>query len=547
MKPRYYQKQAIDAYNSYEGNAGIIVLPTGSGKSLIQAYITEATCKENKRVLLLTHQSELIKQNYSELISLVHLIDAGIYSAGLKLRHTDNRVIFAGIQSVHKKALHLGKFDLILIDEAHLINTENAGMYRKFISRSLEINPDIKLIGLTATPFRLKGGYLNHGKDAIFKDFIHETPVEELMDANHIDNLDKVQYLSKLISKRSAIKVDLSQVKLVAGEYNKAQMEEAFDVDEVVKTSIQELLEYTFNRKKVLIFAAGIKHAEHIASLIPDCGIVHSKLSERDIVLDKYKTGELKYLVNVDVLTTGFNVKDIDSIALMRSTKSPGLYVQMVGRGTRIVEGKKDCLVLDFGDNVLLHGPIDKLIVKNPSGKKLDVGAPVRECEKCHSLVHISKRFCPECGFVFPENPKHNETANEENVVSEKMPPERVEIADVEYHIHIKEGKPASMRVDYYANFYKTAVSEYICLDHGGFATMKAMEWIRRHLISETPDSLIIDGGVEGLLEAAVERKAFKKPVAIMIDYNSRFSRVVDYEYGEETVDTGLSYEELPF
>lgn len=551
MKPRYYQKQAIEAYNSYEGNAGLIVLPTASGKSYVQADITSNEYMEGRRILLLTHQAELIKQNFEELLQLTSLIDAGIYSSSLKSRHTDNQIIFAGIQSVHKKALYLGRFDLILIDEAHLINTENSGMYRKFIDKSLEINPDIKLIGLTATPFRMKGGYLNYGKDALFKDFIHQTPVNELMDAEHPDNLDKTQYLSTFTTKISETKTDVSRVKILAGEYNKKELEQAFNVDDIVKKAVKEILEKTKDRKKVLIFCAGVEHSETVHQLIKDsgnaCGIVHSKNIDSGLAVNEFKASKIKYLTNVNILTTGFNDPGIDCIVILRETKSVSLFVQMLGRGMRLFEGKKDCLALYFGSNIKELGTIDKPNVRNPSGKKGE--APVRECPGCHSLMFAASRFCPDCGLVFEfdENARHNETATEQNVVSEKLPPERVEVFAVDYLRHYKSGKPDSMRVEYRINMFKVAVSEYVCLDHPGFAKMKAMEWIRRNLVNEAPDTVIIDGGVDLLLNAANDRKAFKKPMAVMVDYNGDFARVVDYEYEEVAEREERLYEEIPF
>jgi DNA repair protein RadD len=243
--------------------------------------------------------------------------------------------------------------------------------------------------------------------------------------------------------------------------------------------------------------------------LIENSGVVHSKRGTEDI--ERFRKSEIKYLVNVDMLTTGFNVPDVDCVVVMRATQSPGLWVQMVGRGTRMAHGKENCLVLDFGENTLRHGCIDKINILNPRERKGEsTGAPIRECPECHSLIGVQNRFCPDCGYVFLENPRHEDTASEADIISKKLPPEWVDIDDVQYYRHSKDDKPDSMRVEYMQG-YKCIVKEFICLEHGGYATRKAVEWIDKRFILDEVKC------VDDLLNFS---SLFIKPSKILVDYN---------------------------
>ena len=226
MKLRYYQRTAVEKFFEYvENNHGkhpLIVIPTAGGKSFIQAEIVKRMLDyKDTRILLITHQQELIKQNYIELEKIMDgEMDAGVYSAGLNCRDLDNRIIFAGIQSVYKKAFALGKFDLILVDECHRVNAGSDSMYKKFFDAMEIINPRIVIAGLSATPYRMKTGLLTEGTSALFDDIAYEVGVKELIDPNHFRNVLKKQYLSNIVSKNSVVKVDLEKIKKTAGEYN---------------------------------------------------------------------------------------------------------------------------------------------------------------------------------------------------------------------------------------------------------------------------------------------------------------------------------------
>lgn len=547
MKPRYYQTEAVQSFFQYidynPGKHPLIVLPTGGGKSYLMALIIQKMLGwDDTRVLVLAHRKELIRQNAQELTGLLDNIfyDVGIYSAGLNKRDTKNRVLFAGIQSVHNKAYELGFFDMILVDEAHRISIKSEGMYRQFLKDMAEINPKVVIGGLTATAYRLKGGMLidEAHKDRIFDDICYEVGIKELMDANDHRNKDKKQYLCPIISPSKAMqtKVDLSKVKIQAGDYVQSQMQDAFCTNGLVNEAVNEIISYTHDRNKVLLFTAGIRHCKEVAENLKMKGcsvaVVHSEQSkeENEKALEDFRDGKVKYLCNVDVLTEGYNQKDIDCIVILRATQSVGLYIQITGRGFRLHSSKENCLVLDFGGNILRHGPVDKIQIKKHregSGNSIHT-SPQKECPKCTSVLSIQALTCPDCGFEFPLPERHEEKASEADILSKWKPPVTFQVSDITYSRHQKEGKPDSMRVDYFISLYEK-YSEYICLNHDGFAKKKAEQWIKRRTGER----------IDTVDEALANCEKLLKPKEIIVNKNEKFPRIVSYifESAEEIAE----------
>jgi len=339
---RDYQSAAIQAiYDYYERAKGdvCLVIPTAGGKSLVMASFVEGVLKAwpDQRILIVTHVRELIEQNHAELKRLWPEAPAGIYSAGLKQRDIAARILFAGIQSIHRKLREVGHCDLVLIDEAHLIPRASNTLYRRFLDGLKRQNPLLKVIGFTATPFRLDSGRLHEGKDAIFTDIAFEVSVRELIDAG---------YLAPLVSKRMAAQLDVSGVGSRAGEFIARELEAAIDQDAITASAVEEILAYGHDRKSWLVFCAGVEHAFHVRDALRAQGIACATIvgdtpsAEREAIIQAFKAGQIRCLTNANVLTTGFNAPGVDLIAMLRPTQSAGLYVQIVGRGCRLADGK---------------------------------------------------------------------------------------------------------------------------------------------------------------------------------------------------------------
>ena len=531
LQLRPYQEQAKVAVYDHlrtRDDHPCVVIPTAGGKTPVMASI----CKDaaglwNGRVIILAHVKELLQQAADKLNAICPEVSFGIYSAGLKRRDTTHPVIVAGIQSVYKRACELDAFDLAIIDEAHMIPPEGDGMYQQFLAEALTVNPNLRIIGFTATPFRMKTGPICT-PDGILNHICFEVGVRELI---------RDGYLCPLITKAGKTKADTSGLHVRGGEFMADEVEDLMDQENLVGSACAEIVDRTQDRHACLIFASGIRHGEHIVEMLTNkhganCGFVtgDTPAVQRDALLTRFRAGGIKYLVNVNVLTTGFDAPNIDCVAMVRPTLSPGLYYQMVGRGFRLHDTKQNCLVLDFGGNVLRHGPVDDLRIKPAGGQGGE--APAKECPNCQAVIAAGYATCPHCGFVFPppERQKHDAKASEAGILSGQVTTTKYEVQDVFYGVHTKRGAdenaPKTLRVDYQVGFHQYK-SEWICLEHEGYAREKAVAWWRRRSPDPVPDT------AERAVEIAVGGGiTIPKSIVVRSVSGDPYERIIDYELG---------------
>ena len=533
---RPYQADAVAAVYHHlrtRDDNPCVVLPTGAGKTPVLARICDdAVNRWGGRVAVVSHVKELLEQAVEKLMAMAPGTPVGIYSASLRRRELGYAVTVAGIQSIYERAADLGAVDLIIIDEAHLVPLDGDGMYRQFIQDARTVNPRVRVIGLTATPYRMKGGQIC-GPDNPLNHVCYEAGVRLLIDQG---------FLCPLRSKSGRARADLSAVHVRGGEFIAGELEKACDTDALVESAVAEIIEETRDRRSTLIFSAGVKHGEHIVRVFQqrgiECGWVDGETPglDRDRTVARFKSGELKYLANVNVLTTGFDAPGVDCVALLRPTMSPGLYYQMCGRGFRLAPTKQDCLVLDYGGNVLRHGPVDAIAVKEPRrGQKGE--APLKECPKCREFVPAFERVCTACGHEWPAperkawQPNHDATATTNGVLTGQVTREELDVQEVTYHLHHKRGTepgeaPPTMRVEYRIGLNEV-VREWVCIEHEGFAGDKARAWWARMSNQPFPSSvreavaLADAGALATVLAVTVERKA-----------GDKFERVVDWSLG---------------
>ena len=482
MELRDYQSAAVSAvYDHLRGRDDhpCVVIPTAGGKTPVMAAICRDVVERwDGRVLILAHVKELLEQATEKLRAMAPDLwnRIGVYSAGLKSRDTEHPIIVAGIQSVYRRAAELDRFDLILIDEAHMLPPDGEGMYRTFLAEARVVNPNVRLIGLTATPYRMTSGMIC-APENLLNHICYEIGVRELIVRG---------YLCPLKSKAGRRKADTSGLHIRGGEFIAGEVEALMDEDTLVHSACSEIVEQTRDRRSVLIFAAGVDHAFHVQRILRgmghECGMVSGETLpfDRSETLARFKARSLKFLVNVNVLTTGFDAPNIDCVAILRPTNSPGLYYQMVGRGFRLDEGKKDCLVLDFGGNILRHGPVDDLQIEERERSCGD--APAKECPQCQAVIHAAYGVCPECGYAFPppERSRHDHEASVAGILSGESTDTEYEVVETIYSVHAKKGAPEhhprSMRVDYRIGM-SAQKSEWVCFEHDGFARAKAASW----------------------------------------------------------------------
>lgn len=533
LELRPYQREAVDSLYAYwQDKAGspLLVLPTGAGKSLVLATV----CKElienypDMRILIVTHVRELILSNFSELLNIWPFAPAGIFSAGVGRRDAHAQIIFGGVQTIASKTALIGHIDLVMVDEAHLMPRKSETQYGKLLDGLRAINPDLKLVGLTATPFRLGEGCLHEGEGALFDDVAYDLPISDLIDGG---------YLVRPISKGMATTYDVSGVGKLGGDYKQNALQAAVDKDDLTRAVVDEVVAYGTapgaERRAWLAFCSGVDHAFHMRDEIRSRGFScetvtgETPASERDKILGDFKAGRLRAVTNNSVMTTGTNVPIIDLVAFCRPTQSAGLYVQMAGRGLRLYPGKENCLFLDFAGVVRKHGPIDA--VTPPSARSGTGDAPVKQCPQgeggCGSLVHASVRQCPDCGFEFPidDSPKIQAQAEDVPMLSKGEATWRP-VTRRRFAFHEgKGGKPPSVKVTYSQGL--TQFNEWLCFEHSGYAQSKAHRWWSQH------------GGARpfprNVLEALERQNELKETAEISVRPDGRYWSVVGHRVAD--------------
>ncbi len=525
---RPYQSLALSTLWDYlrhrDGNPAL-VLPTGAGKSPLMAAIAdEAVTQWGGRICILAHVQELVSQNADKLHQYAPHADVGIYAAGLRRRDRFNQILVCQIQSVYDRAHALGRFDLILVDEAHRIPLNGEGRYRRFIAECRRFNPNLRVVGLTATPYRLQGQAVPVcGPEHILTEVAYEARVGDLIAEG---------YLSPLVSTRGGVSADLSAVHTRGGEYVEGELSAAMRAGDLVQRTVTDLLARAEGRKAGIVFCVDVAHAEDVLFELMDAGeaagLVHGKTpkGERAELIGQFQAGALRWIVNVNVLSEGFDAPHIDCVAMLRPTKSPGLYYQQVGRGFRLAPGKVDCLVLDYAGNVLEHGPVDAIRVRQArQGKAAAVEtARAKECP-CGALLPLGVRQCPECGHVFGSlDPAHSDRPIDAPVLSAQR--ERrvntLPVRDVAYSVHRKPGKVPSLRVTYQCGLRQ--VSEWVCLQHAGVARARALQWWQKRSSGPVPRS--ID-------EAMLTVYQLPKPAQVVVDDTDKYPQVLDCVFEE--------------
>ncbi len=560
MKLRPYQLAAVDALFAYwAANFGnpVVAMPTGTGKSLVIAEFCRRAlvAYPGTRILVLTHVKELVGQNFEKLLELWPTAPAGIFSAGLRRKDVGRSVTFCGIGSVAKHPGLFGHVDLILIDECHTVSVKETTLYQKFISALKVRNPHLKVAGLTATPYRLGQGMIIE-EGGLFSDICFD-----ITSKDEFNKLLAEGYLCRLTPKPTKTELDVSAVKTTAGDFNAKELAAAVDKEAITRAAIEEMIEAGQDRKHWLIFAAGIDHTEHVAATLCEMGIpavaVHSKSGDdfRDEAVLMFKRGEVRALVNNGVFTTGFDFPGIDLIGVLRPTQSPGLWVQMLGRGTRpvwrpgfdlsTIEGrlscimtgpKPNCLVLDFAGNTMRLGPINDPKKPKARGKGPKGDVPAKVCPTCMTFNTVSARFCGECGAEFPVKVRFGKEASTAELIAET---ERIEpvcewfdvLPPITYSKHVPwNGKrsnifgrvPASLRVTY--NCGIRSFTEHVCFEHDGPAKAAARKW----WIESNGPGVSIPQTIDAALEMT---HALKEPRRIRVWVNRQHPQIMFREF----------------
>lgn len=465
-KLRDYQRDSISSLYKYWMNGGndpsLIVIPTGAGKSLISATLIKEIVEEyGARILVLTHVSILVQQNTDELLELWPEAPVGIFSAGLKRKEIESQIIMASIQSIEK---HVHRLDpppeIVLIDEAHLIPRKETTRYSKCLSTLKSMYPKLRVVGLTATPFRIDSGWLHKGDDAFFKEIVYDAKVQKLIDDG---------YLSPVISKCGSVIISTEGLHKQGKDWNQCELEARAMEGDTTKKAVEDIVSRANGRKKWLIFACGKEHAMQILNELEHHGINSGVVlgdtgdKKKADLISGHKYGDIRALISVNVLSTGYNNPSIDLLALMRPSESASWYVQAIGRAMRKAPGKIDALILDYAGVVLRHGPIDAVDPDRKPGTG-DGVAPSKVCPECESIIAAGCRHCPDCGYEFPPTAlKVHARPTEAPILKSQITPTKRDVVKTSWYIHRKPGRPDSVRIEYEVKGnFSHLVSEWI-------------------------------------------------------------------------------------
>ena len=533
---REYQSRAVSDLFAWwtkhqeDHDIPLLVLPTAAGKSVICAEIVRQMWDQwplfHPRTVVLVPSKELAEQNAAKLRALLpHTISVGYVSASLGTKKYNADVIVATIGSIHKAAHLLGNIKAVVIDEAHLVSQKagDAGMYRTFLSKLGELC-EFRTVGMTATPFRGNGVWLTDGDEPLFTGIASRVSMRELLNA---------KFIAPLVppTKHIETRIDASHVGISNGDYKVGELSR--EVEKYLAKVAIEAARIASERKKWIAFTPSVANAESLSDKLNKRGIVSAVVcgetpkQEREDLIRQFKEHQIHCLVTVLALSVGFDVPDVDCIIWCRPTKSPVLYVQGMGRGTRIADGKDDCLVLDFTDTVERLGPVDTIQgrAKKRSGPQ---EAPYSICPDCGERNAPAALVCIYCQGQIRE--EEEATPMEAKVSLAALLSSASEIGEliwhdvtrVDYAIHRKEGKPDSLRVDYFSGLLRTA-SEWVCFDHHGYAKEKAYQWwARRNPNGIQPNNTFVAFGLS---------KQLSSPARIATRKNGKYTEVKHYEF----------------
>lgn len=539
ITPRDYQIDAVNsvfnywAKNNNQGNP-CVVMPVGSGKSLTMAHFVK-TCflkfgDHMSKILIVTHVKELIEQDYQAVVDYWQGANIGIYSASLKAKSTNNKIICCGVQSIAKNYKALGKVNCIVIDECHLVPVKEETTYRRLISGLKEINPKLKVVGFTGTPYRLDCGLIT--ENGIFDEITYNMCTVEKFQWL-IDN----HYLCDAVPRRPEFQIDVSAVNTRGGEFIEKELQMACDKEEVTKMALTESIKLAEDRKHWLVFCTGVEHANHVSEFLNahdvPCTVISGDLdiTTRNERIQGFKSGKYRACANVNVLSTGFNFPDIDCLIMLRPTQSVSLYIQACGRGIRYSPNKENCLVLDFAGNVARLGCINDPVPLKKKNKKVsgELGqAPVKVCPKCHTYVSASATVCPCCAYEFPKVTQLSAHASLKEIIKKRVAEEEkiFDVTQVKYaKILTKNG--IQLMVTYFSGIQQVG-KDWVNLESAkSFSANIAKTWINyRNKTDYFPKD------TQELLVMCLQGK-MKEPKKIAVKAINGYNRIARYDFGE--------------
>lgn len=550
MVLRDYQKKAVDTlYNELQSNLNALFQgPCGCGKTIVFSHLIKQFLQEFPafRVLILTDVEVIISQTRDKLIKVAPELmrDIGIVCASISdTKQLHKRITIASRQSLIN---HLGRFEpvqLLIVDEVHAVDIPQEGkepdQFGTIINKLREYNPNMRLLGFSATPYRLNQGHIYGDKNSpgsmpYFPELTHKITVEELQREGHL-----VPLVGK-IAAPDDMKELLSNVGTIAGEYNLGRLDDLMSQPVHIDSAVKVWQEHAGDRKKTLAFCVSIKHAELLAEAFNEAGVpamaIHSDLDDMTNYarMKALNDGTARVFTSVAKLTKGLDVTDIDCILMTRPTKSTALYIQCLGRGARPAEGKTDCYVIDMVGNGHEHGTdLDKPKVRWNRGGKKGKKATSKECPQCAADLHPACRVCPECGYAYPAKDfGDSDTPDMVDAEYGAQPPVEMKVVGMFVDSHYNEAKAKELirvRLELETGqSYKPFISAslWLCLPdyYLGYAVTNSIKRWKEMASGEFPQSVS---------EALNRKGEMLTPDFAMVDISGRWPEIKSIRYDD--------------
>jgi DNA repair protein RadD len=536
---RYFQQDCVDSIIESLKNKTSVPYAncvTGFGKSVVMADLTERALQKNRRVLQLVPNHTLAEQNYNQTFSYITDKRAlGICSAKLSKFQIHKQAVIATQTSFLRRRNQAGKFDVLLVDECDMVSPNEKTTYQQIIASLLAINPVMRIVGMTGSPYRADQGLIHdevkEGK-RIFSECCYESDISRLM---------KEGYLSTVKILNTHVAVDLNGVKKKGNDYD--QYECGLKFDKIITDAVVDFKKLFEDNgiKTALIFASTVSNGQRIVDEYgndSECRLAHGELSNhaRNKLITWLKEGQGKrYLVNVGLYNRGFDFPALEALVLLRATMSLRLYVQIIGRLIRSHDEKDHGYLCDYGTNVERFGPLDNLTPPKPPGKG---DAPMKMCLECYELVRLSAKFCV-CGAEFISD---NETGrysmkSKAEILRQKEENKKIdcEVREVEYMLcQSRKDGTDMIKIKFFDNDFNLICEKYLMLNHTGFPK----EDSNRFLLSmfKRPADFYKLGtvgiNVDNIYKLLTEYPDFfKKFKRIWVKHEGRFNKVVRVEY----------------
>lgn len=563
MSERWYQEEAVAAIFKAIARAGVnplVGLPCGTGKSWVIAKLLRQalTAYPMVRAIVSINSKKLVSQNTKALINHWEFAPVGIYCDGLdgvdgiNGRETNQPITIGTIQSMANNAEAFGFVNLLIIDEVQVVSPKEETQYQGFISKLKEKNPQLVVIGLSATLYRSKGGMLiDHG---LFNEVCYD-----ITDWQNFNRLVKEGYLVPLTSTATKFSYDVSGIKTSGDDFNQKALAESVNTDDNNRRVILEALQRGVGRKHWLFFCAGTQHVDDVVTILKELGLnaagAHSKMpgTEADDNIDAYCKGEIMMLVSDSMLVVGFDAPFTDHIVVMRPSKAVVRHVQGLGRGTRPwyapgydldtiegrlaaieASGRVDCLISDFGRNLERLGPINDPLIPGKRKKSGILAIKICRTDKlisphigCGEYNFTAARECWKCHAPFMFEEKEDKLEKEASkAVAVRLPKPQCEWLPVdghEYEIFRRAGHMPTMRATY--SYGMNRYSELVSLEHEKpFVNKMGRDWWRKR-------------GIEPLatLEDTMQFKdLLPMPMWILVEFNGNYPRIVQHCFENE-------------